>query len=496
MATSPEIEAQILRYYHAEKWRVGTIASQLRVHRSVVQRVLAQAGLPTSRAARPSRIDPYLPLIRATLERFPTLTASRLYAMVSERGYRGSPDHFRHLVAQHRPRRPAEAYLRLRTLPGEQAQVDWAHFGHLQIGRARRPLMGFVMVLSYSRQIFLRFGLDAGMASFLRGQAAAFTAWGGVPRVLLYDNLKSAVLERQGEAIRFHPELLAFAGHYRFEPRPVAPARGNEKGRVERAIGYVRDAFFAARRFQDLDDLNAQAADWCNGLAADRRCPGEPQRSVREVFAEEVRHLLPLPDNPPPLLERVAVRVGKTPYARFDRNDYSVPHTHVQRVLTVLADPEQVRIVDGAQLLACHRRSYDKGAQIEQADHLQTLVAQKRAARQHRATDRLAQAAPASQELLRRAAARGTPLGGITTALLQLLERHGAAALQAAIGEALERDVPHPNAVRLALDRQREQRGAPPPVAVVLPASLQARDRPVRPHALETYDRLKDVADD
>ena len=97
MATSPELEAQILRYYHAEKWRVGTIASQLRVHRSVVQRVLAQAGLPTTHAAsRPSRIDPYLPLIRTTLEKFPTLTASRLYAMVHERGYRGSPDHFRH----------------------------------------------------------------------------------------------------------------------------------------------------------------------------------------------------------------------------------------------------------------------------------------------------------------------------------------------------------------------------------------------------------------
>jgi len=98
--------------------------------------------------------------------------------------------------------------------------------------------------------------------------------------------------------------------------------------------------------------------------------------------------------------------------------------------------------------------------------------------------------------LLRRAAARGTPLGAITSALLQLLDRHGAAALQAAIREALDRDVPHPNAVRLALDRQREQRGAPPPVAVVLPEHVQARDAPVQPHPLATYDRLKDHADD
>src|SRR3954449_2134387 len=262
MVVPPDIEAQILRYYHAEKWTAGTIARQLHVHHTVVRRVLAQAGLPRIGAAqRPSPIDAYLPLIQETLAKFPSLTANRLFAMVHERGYRGSPDHFRHLVAEHRPRRPAEAYLRLRSLPGEQAQVDWAHFGHLQIGRARRPLMAFVMVLSYSRQIFLRFGLDARMASFLRGHAAAFAAWGGVPRVVLYDNLKSAVLERQADAIRFHPELLAFAGQYRFEPRPVAPARGNEKGRVERAIGYVRDAFFAARRYADLDDLNAQATD-------------------------------------------------------------------------------------------------------------------------------------------------------------------------------------------------------------------------------------------
>jgi transposase len=462
-----------------------------------VRRVLAQAGLPgIGGKPRPAQIDAYLPLIRETLEAFPTLTASRLFVMARERGYRGNPDHFRHLVARHRPQRPAEAYLRLRSLPGEQAQVDWGHFGHLQIGRARRPLMAFVMVLSHSRQIFLRFFLDARMESFLRGHVGAFTAWGGVPRVLLYDNLKSAVLERRGDAIRFHPALLAFAGQYRFEPRPVAVARGNEKGRVERAIGYVRAAFFAARRFIDLDDLNAQAEDWCRGLAADRRCPGEPQRTVREVFAEETPRLLPLPDNPAVLLERVAVKVGKTPYVRFDRNDYSVPHTHVRRVLTVLADTHEVRIVDGAQVLACHRRSYDKGEQIEQTSHLQALIACKRAARQHRATDRLAQVAPASQELLLRAAERGANLGAITAGLMRLLDRYGAAELQVAIREALDRDVPHPNAVRLALERRREQRGEAPPVAVDLPAALQARDASVQPHALEAYDQLKDVADE
>jgi transposase len=496
MVISRDREAEILRYYHVEKWRVGTIARQLGVHHNVVKRVLAQAGLPRLGTPRPSQLDPFLPFIRQTLEKFPSLTASRLYAMVRERGYRGGPDHFRHLIACHRPRPVAEAYLRLGSLPGEQAQVDWGHFGHLQIGRARRPLMAFIMVLSHSRQIFLRFFLDARMENFLRGHAAAFTAWGGVPRVLLYDNLKSAVLERHGDAIRFHPTLLAFSAHYHFEPRPVAVARGNEKGRVERAIRYVRDAFFAARHFADLDDLNAQAEAWCFGIAADRRCPGQDNRRVREVFAEEAPRLLALPEHAYPLLEQVTVKVGKTPYVRFDLNDYSVPHTHVQRVLTVLADLHEVRVTDGQHELARHPRSYDKGTQLEDPAHIERLVSEKRAARQHRATDRLTQAAPASQTLLLRAAERGSNLGAVIVVLLRLLDRYGATELQAAINEALARDVPHPNAVRLALERRREQRGLPPPLPVELPQHVRARDVPVRPHRLDTYDRLKQAPDE
>jgi len=106
MTIPPDLEAQILRYYHVEKWRVGTIARQLHVHHGTVARVLAQAGLPRiGPPPRRSQVEPYLPFIHQTLEKFPTLTASRLYAMVSERGYRGSPDHFRHLIACHRPRR-------------------------------------------------------------------------------------------------------------------------------------------------------------------------------------------------------------------------------------------------------------------------------------------------------------------------------------------------------------------------------------------------------
>jgi transposase len=434
--------------------------------------------------------------MRQTLEQFPRLTASRLYAMVVERGYRGSSNHFRHVVALHRPRPAAEAYLRLRTLPAEQGQVDWAHFGRLRIGKALRPLMGFVMVLSYSRRIWLRFFLDARMENFLRGHVGAFKAWNGCPRILLYDNLRSAVLERRGDAIRFHPTLLDFAGRFLFEPRPVAVARGNEKGRVERAIRYIRDAFFAARQFADLDDLNAQAQAWCDGPAADRPCPEDRTLSVRQAFEREAPLLRALPADEYPVLERVMVSAGKTPYVRFDLNDYSIPHTHVRRPLVVLADPAQVRITDGTRILATHPRSYDKGAQIEEPAHIDALVQSKRAAHQHRATDHLAHVAPASIDLLQRAAQRGGNLGSITAALGRLLKHYGAAELQLAIVAALEQGVPHPNAVRLALERRREARGLPPPIEVALPAHLQAREVAVLPHALETYDQLTETTDE
>jgi transposase len=490
MPVTPELRAQILRYYHVEQWRVGTIARQLKVHHGTVQRALHQAGLPRIGAVRASRIDAYLPFIIETLKKFPDLRASRLYAMVKVRGYQGGPDHFRHLISHHRPRPIPEAYLRLVTLIGEQGQIDWGHFGHLQIGRAKRPLMAFVAVLSWSRRIFLRFSLDARMESFLRGHVQAFQAWGGLPRVLLYDNLKSAVLERQGDAIRFSPALLAFAAHYHFEPRPVAVARGNEKGRVERAIRYIRDNFFCARTFTDLDDLNAQADAWVNGPADDRPCPQDKTLTVGQAFVQEKPCLLALPANPYPVDERVVVAVGKTPYVRFDLNDYSVPHTQVRKALTVLADTQTVRIIDAQVVVASHARSYDKGQQIETPTHITDLVERKTQAHAQRGMGRLRQAVPASVALLTQAGARGENLGSITAALLRLVDRYGATDVQTAVLKALARNVPHPHAVRLALEAQREARQAPAPVAVQLSEKVRLRDTVIHAYPLASYDQL------
>jgi transposase len=492
MAISKEVEAKILRYYHVEKWRVGTIARFCHVHHSVVERVLSQSGVSHQvMKKREILITPFLAFIEETLEKYPKLSASRLYEMVKSRGYPGGVDHFRHIISLYRPRPKAEAYLRLRTLPGEQAQVDWGHFGTIEIGKAKRPLMAFVMVLSFSRKIFLRFFLNSRMENFLRGHEAAFHYFKGIPRVCLYDNLKSLVLERIGDAIRFHPTLLEFSALHRFETRPVAIARGNEKGRVERAIRYIRDNFFAARLWKDIDDLNQQANVWCDGPASSRPCPEDKILSVQVAFQSEQALLLPLPDNPYPTHEREEVSVGKTPYVRFDLNDYSVPYEYVRRTLTVNATPDTVIISNGTNVIASHPRSYDKGKQIEHEQHIAELVAYKKQASLHRSQDRLIQAVPSSQKLLVQAAAFGYSLYTFVKNLNRLLDRYGAAEVEAAVLEALARNVPHHHAVRLSLEKRREERNQLPPVSLDLPDDKRVRELVVRPHQLHTYDQLQ-----
>lgn len=484
-----EVRGRILRLHHVEQWKIATIARELGVHHSTVRRVLAETGVAAAlHSPHPSMVDAFVPFILEKLQQHPALRASRLYGMVRERGYDGQPDHFRHVIARLRPRRPSEAFARLRTLPGEQGQCDWAHFGQVQVGGALRKLYGFVIVLSWSRRIFLRFGYNVGMPGFVRGHVEAFAAFGGVPRVVLYDNLKSAVLLRVGDAIQFNPELLALASHYRYEPRPVAVARGNQKGRVERSIQYIRHAFFAAREFKDIDDLNAQADAWCAGQASDRPCPDEPRSTVRLAFAHEQPVLRALPEHAYNAEECVAVSVGKTPYIRFDGNDYSVPHDLVQRRLEVRATTARVRILDGSGVVAEHVRSFDRGQQVENPAHIARLREHKVQAHLHSSQDRLLRAVPVCQELLQKLAVTGANLGSAAAALVRLLDHYGVAELQVAVSEVLLSSAPHPGSVRKILERRRNQRGLSQPVAMVLPAN--ARDVTVRPHALSGYDKL------
>ena len=386
-------------------------------------------------------IEPFLPFLRETLERYPELSAAALYGMVQRRGYPGGSDHFRYLVRTLglRPRKTPEAFLELRTLPGEQAQVDWGYFGERKVLGGVRKLWAFVVVLSYSRSMFFRFYYDSRMLSFLDGHVRAAEAFSGCARVWLYDNLKSAVLERRGDVVRFHPRLLELADHYGFEPRPVAPRRGNEKGRVERAIRYLRTSFFPLRQTLSLDALNEAADEWIREIAAKRRWPQDRGLSVEQAYHRERPYLRPLPGEPFPAREHLTAQVRKTPYVRLDTNKYSVPHDRVGRSVAVLADIERVRILDADEQIAEHTRSWDKQRVIENPAHIEALQRAKRHARRHRNQDRLTRAVPGSETLLAAMARRQAHLASAVEHLLLLLDTYGPEETEQAVREAVDK---------------------------------------------------------
>lgn len=494
---TPEQRAEIRRLYYGEHWKVGTIATNLGVHHDTVTAAInCDTRLLTRGTCRHTKLEPFLPFIRETLEQYPRLRATRLYEMLRQRGYDGSAVQVRRLVRLLRPQIPRRLYRRLTVLAAEEAQVDWGNFGTIAIGHGTRSLSGFVMVLSYSRAMFALFTLDQTLESFLRGHVEAFNSFHGCARTLVYDNLKAAVLERNGTAIRFNPRLLELAGHYHFATRPCNPARGNEKGKVERQILYLRDAFFAARRFGDVDDLNAQFRQWRDEVAHKRPHPEQRDRTVAEVFAEEQQRLLPLPAHP---FETALVRPvvsGKLPYVRFDRNSYSIPHTYVRRPLTLIATDTVIRLVDGVTKVAEHARSYDTGQTIEDAAHLEGLIEATRQANVHSARDRLRLAVPQIASLLDRLAERGDPLRSHVSRLLGLLDQYGPEELGAAVAIALQRNALGADAVAHILDTKRRQRGQRPALPLVLPDRPGVRDLTVSSHRLESYDDLGSDPDD
>jgi transposase len=486
-----ETVARIRHLHHAERWPAGTIASELGLHHETVERALEELPHAPARQ-RPSGLDPYVDFMRQTLAQYPRLRATRLWRMLCERGYPGSARQVRRKVAELRPA-PGEVFLRRRTFPGEEAQVDWASFGEVAIGSARRALSAFVMTLSYSRMLFLEFFLDQTLESFLRGHVHALGDFGGAPRHILYDNLRAAVSARHGQAVHFNPRLLELAAHYHFVPRACRPARGNEKGGVERAIRFVRDSFFAARPFTTLDDFNRQALAWRDDVASGRRWPADDRRTVNEAFAEEAPRLLPLPSHPFETDLILPVRSQKTLYVRFDTNDYTIPPACVGRTLSLVASDKHVRILDGTREVARHRRSYERQQRIEDPAHIEALLAEKQRAHGSTPCARLIGAVPEAEAFLDAAFARGESAAILTQRLLLLLDDYGHKALRAAVQEALDKRTPRLSSVAHILAKRRRQAGR----LTVLPVDLSRRpdlkDLYVRPHASETYDALSDT---
>jgi transposase len=255
---------------HRQGWGIKTIARELGISRNAVRRALMRGGPPAyRRAPRPSKLDPFKDYLLTRLTDFPDLCAITLFEEIREMGYEGGISILKDFTYPYRRRR-REPVVRFETPPGRQAQIDWAHLGRHQLFGGETSLYLFTMVLGYSRALYAQVVTSTDIETFLALHVRAFAAFGGMPEEILYDNQKQVVLGRTKEGVRFHPSLLAFAGHHGFRPRACRPYRARTKGKVERSIGYLKDRFFCGRTFRDLADLNVQLEHWTQTVANER----------------------------------------------------------------------------------------------------------------------------------------------------------------------------------------------------------------------------------
>jgi len=487
--STPALEAEIVRLHFAEHWRVGTIAAQLGIHADVVRRAIGRDPERSDALPRPRLVGPYRDFIAETLARYPRLRATRLHDMLTERGYRGAVRTLREYVAEVRPRPLRKVSARTETLPGEQAQIDWAYVGKVAVPGGERALWLFVLVLSYSRAMWGELVFDLTVHSLCRSLVRAGDALGGVTRQWLFDNPKTVVLERSGDAVRFHPTLYDLCAEMRVQPRLCAVARPEHKGKVERAIRYVRDRFLAGRTLSGLAEGNAQLARFIAEIAHARPHPVQAQRSVADVLAEERPRLLALPSTRP-ATERIApVVVDRQAFVRFDTNRYSVPTQHAERTLTLVADDLEIRVLAGSECVARHDRAYGKRQVIEQAEHRVALLAERHRAVALKGRDRLRAVAPDFAVLLDRWSFSGPSLGLHVTRAIKLLDLYGDAIFALAVTEIVGRGLRDTSALAVACDRVRREQRRPLPIDI--PLGTHLGDRDVVPHDLGVYDAPK-----
>ncbi|MBV8151996.1 MAG: IS21 family transposase [Candidatus Eremiobacteraeota bacterium] len=497
---SPEVRAEIRRLVLSEHWKIETVARRFGVHHSTVSRALCdQPG--GERPCAPTALDPFKPFIVARLAELPELSCVRLLDELRPRGFPLGLAQLRRYVSRVRTPRPRKAYLRVEVEPGDQAQVDWGSFGHFRVGSSQRPLSVFSMVLSWSRALFIDFALDQKMETFLRMHRRALDAFGGVPRRILYDNLKSVVLHHIGHTVQFNPRFLAFAGHYLFEA-VAAPVRYPEaKGRVEASIKYIRQSFFYGRAFSSLEDLRRQAAEWCARTANQRLHATTRERPAERLLVERHR-LRALPERPFDTDLVLPLIVSKEARVCLDTNTYSVPPSYVGKTVHLRADDETVRILcdrgdsprtgnsGGPVEIARHARSFDRRRHVEDRAHIDALLERKKGALGPKRRERLETLSAESRLYLQEIARRKIRLDHEVDKLYRLIDLYGQSDVLAAIAQALAKRTLGARYVRALCDQARFARGLPEPPLPIVTGNSAADDLVVEPHNLETYDAL------
>lgn len=351
-------ERFVIRELYGKGVSISEIARLTGRDRKTVRAALRQPLLPAARPPRPRRagkLDPFAPYLEGRLAEG-VYNARKLYHEIQARGYTGKETLVRAFVQPRRAARRARATVRFETAPGEQAQVDWGHFGTIEHRGRPRRLYAFVMTLGWSRAMYLEFTTSLESAWFLRCHLHAFHYFGGAPRQVLHDNLKTAVLDRDPDgAVHWQPHYLDFADYYGFAPRACRPYRAQTKGKVESGIKYVRGNFWVGLRYTDLADLNRQARAWCDTVA-NVRAHGTTGVAPFSRLPDE--GLLPLAGKPDYDTSLLSYRWSSADcLISYEGNYYSVPAAAArQRLLVRETEREELLIVgaDGAEL-ARHR---------------------------------------------------------------------------------------------------------------------------------------------
>lgn len=459
--------AEARRLHRVERYKVRAIARRLGLDPKTVSRALRQESYPGARPQRRRRgsiLDAYREAIRRYVAEA-DLSAVQVHArLVKEHRYPGEITLVRAFVRELR-RSEAQAFLRLSFLPGECAQVDWAHFGRVRIGRTSRRVSAFVMVLAHSRLMYIELTLSERMDAFLEAHVRAFDFLGGVPNRCLYDNCKTVVLQRFGDGVRFHPKLLELAGHYLFQVRACPPRRPWHKGRVESGIRYVRESFLRGRGpIQDIDRERRDLALWRDEVA-NERLHAVTRRRPQELFDEAERAaLLPLPRNPHDTAVVESVSAGKFYRVPFDGNLYSVPYQLAHhRGLVLRATTTEVTLYAEHELVARHDRSYERGRDVSDPSHDRGLRAKRRRADRHLALGRMISVLGPEAELYATGLAREhVRASHHVTRILALAERYGAQDVREALLRALSHEAFGADYVLNVVHQERRLRLAGP----------------------------------
>jgi transposase len=478
-------QAEILRLSFAEHWSITRIAHHVGVNWKSVRKVLQRRSVALVRArprARPTLLTPFTAQLQTLLAQDPERSAVNCLQHLRPAGYRGGITTLRGHLARIRPAPAREAFVALTFAPAERVQIDWAEFGDVfGIGRA---VHAFLLVCCYSRLLTVEFTFSQTLEAFLRCHEHAFAFVGGYGREAQYDNLATAVAERRGRLVRWNPRFLAYAGHCGFKPVACTPGRGNEKGRVEDSVKYLRANFWPGRTFRDLADLNAQAQAWRDTVANARE-----HRATRKVpsllVTEERPHLLPLRE-PYDTDEVRSVVVTPTCRVAFDSNRYSVPWRLVEKTLTLRADAATVTVWYGAHRVARHARDWGRDHEVVCPAHAEGLLAQKPGARGQWQVQAVEQLGPHARQYLGLIRAGTRSLRAELEHLLLLTTLYGPRPVEAALGACLAQASVGSAHVAQWLQLQHPGPAAPPPLTLGDPRLTVP---PVRPN-LARYDAL------